>query len=73
MPGAKCASANLKSALSSYWPISPACPPPAGKAVPLPPQEALPHPVPEKSKPLDASQGVMRDPETGEPIALDSD
>ena len=28
---------------------------------------------PEKSKPLDASQGVMRDPETGEPIALDSD
>ena len=30
-------------------------------------------PTPEKSKPLDASQGVMRDPETGEPIALDSD
>ena len=29
--------------------------------------------APEKSKPLDASQGVMRDPETGEPIALDSD
>ena len=29
--------------------------------------------TPEKSKPLDASQGVMRDPETGEPIALDSD
>ena len=29
--------------------------------------------IPEKSKPLDASQGVMRDPETGEPIALDSD
>ena len=28
---------------------------------------------PKKSKPLDASQGVMRDPETGEPIALDSD
>ena len=28
---------------------------------------------PEKNKPLDASQGVMRDPETGEPIALDSD
>ena len=27
----------------------------------------------EKNKPLDASQGVMRDPETGEPIALDSD
>ena len=30
-------------------------------------------PTPEKIKPLDASQGVMRDPETGEPIALDSD
>ena len=29
--------------------------------------------TPEKSKSLDASQGVMRDPETGEPIALDSD
>ena len=29
--------------------------------------------APEKSKPLDASQGVMRDPETGEPIALDPD
>ena len=28
---------------------------------------------PKKNKPLDASQGVMRDPETGEPIALDSD
>ena len=31
------------------------------------------NPTPEKSKPLDASQGVMRDPETGAPIALDSD
>ena len=29
--------------------------------------------VPEKSKPVDASQGVMRDPETGEPISLGSD
>ena len=29
--------------------------------------------APKKSKPLDASQGVMRDPETGEPIALDPD
>ena len=29
--------------------------------------------APEKNRPLDASQGVMRDPETGEPIALDSD
>ena len=29
--------------------------------------------APEKSKPLDASQGVMRDPETGEPISLGSD
>ena len=29
--------------------------------------------TPEKNKPLDASQGVMRDPETGEPIALDPD
>ena len=27
----------------------------------------------EQSKPLDASQGVMRDPETGEPISLGSD
>ena len=29
--------------------------------------------APEKSKPVDASQGVMRDPETGEPISLGSD
>ena len=29
--------------------------------------------VPEKGKPVDASQGVMRDPETGEPISLGSD
>ena len=29
--------------------------------------------APEKSKPLDASQGVMRDPDTGEPISLGSD
>ena len=29
--------------------------------------------TPEKNKPLDASQGVMRDPETGEPVALGSD
>ena len=34
---------------------------------------SAPPSTPEKSKPLDASQGVMRDPETGEPIALDSD
>ena len=29
--------------------------------------------APEKGKPVDASQGVMRDPETGEPISLGSD
>ena len=29
--------------------------------------------APEKSKPLDASRGVMRDPETGEPVAQGSD
>ena len=29
--------------------------------------------APEKSKPVDASQGVMRDPDTGEPISLGSD
>ena len=29
--------------------------------------------APEKRKPVDASQGVMRDPETGEPISLGSD
>ena len=29
--------------------------------------------APEKSKPVDASLGVMRDPETGEPISLGSD